>query len=669
MGLLAVTLPAVWFLAPVAQGQSTLKLSATLTIEKSDDKAKTNEQIQQLLSHAKQMKYEGNVQRFLENMVNQVQKVIETAKVVEEKKSTEVPKEFTPPKYRVKAMPKLNAKKITVKKMTAADLAKRLEEGKDLNFKEPMLITNATTLFSPGAWDEVRRHWTATRLMEDTHLEKEFRVEYWPQDKARARLVGNQLHMEEPEMIPFSRYVINCFHGTPAKPKLPGQNTEHCEQTVDAQSMVRNLTELEQLQIFRQIENALPHMAEFRRKLLEAAGDELKSIIPKGAERWKRNQGRLSYQYFTFGPSGSGANLRPENGLPFFDVLLHGSKRWLLLQEDEMERVAQKAREALEFDKTSAYMFFEEKLPELREEFGLKKYVEANQGPGDLIIVPSGWFRVSLALADSFSYYETILKGKQTLSALTDNNVWRPQFRQYRLAYCYTPSTVEELPGIKENAGLRNWLQQAIQKVQLDEAITGILEVMLHCGSTLALSSKMPSLNVKELSACTPAVWTKCRKQLKSKLEEKLDDTTGIAASADFGEQIGGVVSALAGNNQWKPGESWDNTEPLRLRPCPEIYEKFMNPHLGKWQYNAGSYKVTRDDEDRLIYVENNVQGFLEPEDDDDPTNRWLKADLAEHGEIRIRLSKSLGISIDMESQYKPQGSDEWGEIRTAFKY
>ena len=86
-------------------------------------------------------------------------------------------------------------------------------------------------------------------------------MEYWPQDKARARLVGNQLHMEEPEMISFSRYVVNCFHGTPAKPKLPGQNTEHCEQTVDAQSMVRNMTELEQLRIFRQIENALPHMA------------------------------------------------------------------------------------------------------------------------------------------------------------------------------------------------------------------------------------------------------------------------------------------------------------------------------------------------------------------------------------------------------------------------
>ncbi|CAE7935845.1 unnamed protein product, partial [Symbiodinium sp. KB8] len=118
----------------LTSAQSTLKLSATLTIEKSDDKAKTNEQIGQLLSHAKEQKFEGNVQRFLENMV------LDT--VVEEKKSTEVPKDFTPPKYRVKAMPKLNAKKITVKKMTAVDLAKRLEEGKDINFKEPMLITN-----------------------------------------------------------------------------------------------------------------------------------------------------------------------------------------------------------------------------------------------------------------------------------------------------------------------------------------------------------------------------------------------------------------------------------------------------------------------------------------------------------------------------------------------
>merc|ERR1719357_1873870 len=111
--------------------------------------------------------------------------------------------------------------------------------------------------------------------------------------------------------------------------------------------------------------------------------------------------------------------------------MIHGSRRWLLLKEAEMERVANKAREALEFDKTSAYMFFEDKLPELREEFGLKKYVEANQQPGDILIVPSGWYRVSLSLADSISYYETILSQKSTLQAITNNQVWRPQMNQF----------------------------------------------------------------------------------------------------------------------------------------------------------------------------------------------------------------------------------------------
>merc|ERR1712232_1413993 len=188
--------------------------------------------------------------------------------------------------------------------------------------------------------------------------------------------------------------------------------------------------------------------AEFRQRVLKAAGPELTEILGKGAEKWKKQSGRMPYQFFVFGPSGSGDKLHAENGLPFYDILIHGSKRWLLLKEAEMERVANKAREALEFDKTSAYMFFEEKLPELKEEFGLKKYVEANQQAGDMVIVPSGWFRVSLSLADSISYYETVLSEKSTLVAITDNNIWKPQFRQYQLAYCYEPNELHSLPGI-----------------------------------------------------------------------------------------------------------------------------------------------------------------------------------------------------------------------------
>lgn len=512
-----------------AAGQQTLKVSATLTLEKGDDKAKTFEQVSELLAHAKEKKYEQHVQRFLENMVQQLQKVLDVAKVVEEQKAVEVPKDFTPAKYRVKAMPKLQTKKITTKKITAKDLKKRLQDGKQLNFEEPILVTNATALFDAESWNNVRRHWSAGRLSSDEYLEKNLQLEYWPADKARARLVGNMLQMEDPELVSFSRYLVICFYGSPAKPKLPGQNTDHCEQVVHARDMVHNKSELNELSIFPEIKNALPLQAEFRQRLLEAAGDDLGTILGKGADKWRKREGESHHQYFTMGPSGSGDKLKMENGLPFFDILLHGSRRWLLMKDEEMERVAKKAREALEFDKTSAYMFFEEKLPELKEEFGLKKYVECNQNAGDLVIVPSGWYRVSLSLADSISYYETLLSEKDTLKAVTDNNVWRPQFQRYQLAFCYDPKDLGKLPGIQVGSDFEKWLSNALSQVKEHELISGIMQSIFTCGSVLALEKEMPSFKVPSLTSCTPSVWKQCRKQLETKLAAK-----GVKASLDW---------------------------------------------------------------------------------------------------------------------------------------
>jgi len=269
--------------------------------------------------------------------------------------------------------------------------------------------------------------------------------------------------------------------------------------------------------------------AEIRQRLLAAGGDELTTILGKGAERWKKQTGQTHHQFFTFGPSGSGDKLHAENGLPFFDILIHGSRRWLLMKDEEMERVAKKAREALEFDKTSAYMFFEEKLPELKEEFGLKKYVECNQNAGDLVIVPSGWYRVSLSLADSISYYQTLLSERDILAAVTDNNVWRPQFRQYSLAFCYDPKDLSKLPGVQKGTEFGDWLSNALSQVKIDELISNIVQVLFTCGSVLALEKQMPDFKVASLSACTPAVWKQCRGRLESKLQEKK-----IKASLDW---------------------------------------------------------------------------------------------------------------------------------------
>lgn len=506
------------------RAQQTLKLSATLTLEKTDDKAKTFEDVQALVAHAKAQKLQSNVVRFLENAQQQMEKVMQAAKIAEERKLTEVPKEFTPGKYRVKGMPKLKAKKTTAMKMTAKQLQEKLQGGKTLKFDMPFLVTNATSLLKEGQWDHLRRQWSAARIMSDEFLEKDFRVEYWPPDKAKARLVGNMMYMEEPELVPFSRYIIICFHGTPAKPKLPGQNTEHCEQTVDASSMMRNASDETDLKVFPELKNALPVQSEFRKKLMAAAGDELKKVLGKGAKRWIKTKGQTSHHFFTFGPSGSGANLHAENGLPFYDILIHGTRRWLLMGEEEMHRVAEKAKEALEFDKTSAYMFFEEKLPELREEFGLKKYQEINQESGDLVFVPSGWFRVSLSLADSISYYETLLSDPDILKAVAASNVWRPQFGHHQLGLCYGAEGVSKLPKMEKQR--QDWLKSALGQVKIEEEIQGIVSVLLQCGSTLALDKTYPTFKVRETTVCTPEVWKQCRKRLQAKLKEKKVDVS-----------------------------------------------------------------------------------------------------------------------------------------------
>eukprot|EP00931_Biecheleriopsis_adriatica_P036598 TRINITY_DN21073_c0_g1_i1.p1 TRINITY_DN21073_c0_g1~~TRINITY_DN21073_c0_g1_i1.p1 ORF type:complete len:367 (+),score=67.22 TRINITY_DN21073_c0_g1_i1:51-1151(+) len=94
-------------------------------------------------------------------------------------------------------------------------------------------------------------------------------------------------------------------------------------------------------------------------------------------------------------------------------------------------------------------------------------------------------------------------------------------------------------------------------------------------------------------------------------------------------EGIGGVFNALTKTGAApEPGTTWDNTEPLVLRPCPEIYDRYNNPHLGMWRYGEGQYTVFRDeDTNDLVWTEYKARGVLLPEDEDDVTNRWLVAD------------------------------------------
>jgi len=125
--------------------------------------------------------------------------------------------------------------------------------------------------------------------------------------------------------------------------------------------------------------------------------------------------------------------------------------------------------------------------------------------------------------------------------------------------------------------------------------------------------------------------------------------------------QLQGLVAAVKGEEP-EQLTTFDNSEALVLRRCPEIYKRLSDPYVGNWQYVGGKYKVARDQAGTLTYSEKDFSGKLNEVDG------WMEAELPPHGTIRIRPGVSVGISQDMDSQFRPAGSNDWGETTTSFR-
>lgn len=209
-------------------------------------------------------------------------------------------------------------------------------------------------------------------------------------------------------------------------------------------------------------------------------------------------------------------------------MLIHGHRRYLFVDEEELQAVGEKAKEALEFRSTSAYMFFEEKLVELREEFGFKKYFEVNQQPGDVIFVPPGWFRVSLSLADSISYYEQLLYQPRVVESIVRNTVYNPWRRQWNLAFCYEPDEV--VSKLKDQVALQTdrieedsykWIESQMKEMTDDRYPMPVMNVLTTCAKILGNKKRMSKIIEISKTKCSDEIWKSCRKQLMNKMSKK----------------------------------------------------------------------------------------------------------------------------------------------------
>jgi len=511
--------------------QKSVSLHVSMNINKGENMTKILEDEQELLAYAKSKNVHQNLLIFLQNTESQLKKLVGAAAEakVERKKAKAV--SFTTGKYRLKEMKKLRAKKDTIQKYTMKEFEKKFE--KKLEFAKPFIVKNAgPEIFKDFAG--AREKFNADELAANEYLEKNTQLEYWKPGQSRQVVENGRIYFNQATQIPFSRHLTLCYLGTPAAPKIPGQATEYCEQTISALKMVEKDNELDILKTTRSdgtalVENVLSDFQLAASSFFKPEGDvngtalaEVKELVgeEKGAN-FVEKEATGNYRYFVFGPSGSGEKLRAENGLPFYDVLIHGYRRWLILGEEELNKVAEKAKEALEFQQTSAYMFFEEKLPELREEFGLKKYMEVNQEVGDVIFVPPGWFRVSLSLADSISYYEQLLYQIPVVEGIVRNTIWNPNIRQFNLGFCYPPADVVSETGGLNNAEGNAWMaDQFKNQVQDSDYPYPIMQVLTSCAKILGSEGKIANLIDIKKTKCSQSVWKSCRGMLVKKAKK-----------------------------------------------------------------------------------------------------------------------------------------------------
>lgn len=138
----------------------------------------------------------------------------------------------------------------------------------------------------------------------------------------------------------------------------------------------------------------------------------------------------------------------------------------------------------------------------------------------------------------------------------------------------------------------------------------------------------------------------------------------GSGGVKNLDKQLFGLAAAVA--NVDVGMTTWPNTEPLVLIPCPDLAKKLNDPYIGRWQYWNGKYRISRTEEGERLFEEDRISGILREE------GEWLVADLTTmdgepQGSIRLRPGENKGISVDLDSQYRAEGSDEWQETVTAF--
>jgi hypothetical protein len=451
------------FLCAIAAHAATINLQAQINVDKAANFTKGRDALSELVANATRDGLDRDAIRFVQAALGQYEKLVAAKEQLAKGPQQSSVTAFATGMFKVKELPKLKAKKPNMEEKKAEDL------GKDA--RRPYIIPSY--MQKPEIrpeWPELQKHWTLDRLMNDKKLQKSVKLTYRDPDKTYQ--MGQPL-----DQVTIKRYAHLCFFSD-KKQRLPGSQTEHCERTVRASKLALKESELKGLQLIpsglTDVTSDLAAWAKNSSKLIKPVLQD--NGAPTGAEDWADDLKRLTdLRQFVFGPSGSGKNVDTQGSL-YYDILIHGERRWLIGKTKDLQEVAEKAAQAggVAFDRSSAYMFFEDKLAELAEEAGFEKFVEVNQMPGDIIVVPQGYSSISLALQDAISFREVVADSAQPQ---LDAALWNPPF-SYTYVFCLSgadlAAAIGNPTGVRQVEGMQTDVRQMVPEWMTTLAVCSV---------------------------------------------------------------------------------------------------------------------------------------------------------------------------------------------------
>jgi len=534
LAVLTVVACAAPLLRCAAVELQTTTYSMAFRVDKDEGFERAKKEADELLAFAKEKKMSSNMIMFLRTASKKVADTLEEfakrqaeeAKAAAEKakraaKNTPAPPAvfttvagYTPDfnkDFGVKGLKSSGAKRKNVLRYRADEVKRLLKSGK-INLARPFIVTDGVDRLA-----ELRNIWTAQKLLKN----EDARVRYLSPVKAKARRSfdkdkqqqnPNEEQMEY-QMITMEKYFVNCFNlrGKPDFRRLGGAQTEHCEMTVPADTLTKNMTDYEF--------SAVSALSSSWMKLEKGRADfasRAASLQPLVDERMdlKSQLQQSSSHFFVFGSSGSGEQLRQE-GRSFVDGLIHGKRRWFLMAPNDFVNLRKTANEILE--PASAFMFFEQQMEELIEDHELGSpemfFWEANQLPGDLIYIPDGLVMTSLAYTDSISYRQHVTEPSAIAQEL-HSNIWHPESGQVPGGFQFALCKGLDLDAAGRQLGKQVHPQMAAQVAQIMKQFFPGAKAQNHL--IIGMLSECNAVMEARMSGTyCPAVWDSCVSQLK----------------------------------------------------------------------------------------------------------------------------------------------------------